>query len=229
MVFYRFDSNRSRRRHIAWGVTGDRRLHTHHRLHPRSHLMQLFTTLWTTTTLRSPPRTIRCRDTCGTRPRTSTPPPPADTIICHCSLLQPTSLPARHISHQTDLASVQHWPPRSRPHRISDHSGILRRPLTFAPNTPFVHLLDVAKTEEGAQQIPAREDQIPEHNVRPPTPFLSRSTRTKSVSLGRRGYAEVADKIKVSLVLPHQVFPTSTGFVSRVAELETRQSSLPQM
>ena len=27
----------------------------------------------------------------------------------------------------------------------------------------------------------------------------------KSVPLGRRGYAEVADKIKLSLVLPHQV------------------------
>jgi len=27
----------------------------------------------------------------------------------------------------------------------------------------------------------------------------------KSIPLGRRGYAEVADKIKLSLVLPHQV------------------------
>ena len=27
----------------------------------------------------------------------------------------------------------------------------------------------------------------------------------RSLALGRRGYAEVADKIKLSLVLPHQV------------------------
>ncbi|CAL1707265.1 unnamed protein product [Somion occarium] len=35
----------------------------------------------------------------------------------------------------------------------------------------------------------------------------------KALSLGRRGYAEVADKIKLSLVLPHQAIFTSADVV----------------
>ncbi|KDQ57450.1 hypothetical protein JAAARDRAFT_193779 [Jaapia argillacea MUCL 33604] len=37
--------------------------------------------------------------------------------------------------------------------------------------------------------------------------------RAPTLTLGRRGYAEVADKIKLSLVLPHQAIFTSTDVV----------------
>ncbi|KAG6844051.1 hypothetical protein H0H87_010132 [Tephrocybe sp. NHM501043] len=43
--------------------------------------------------------------------------------------------------------------------------------------------------------------------------LTSAARRASSITIGRRGYAEVNDKLKLSLVLPHQAIFTSTDVV----------------
>ena len=77
-------------------------------------------------------------------------------------------------------------------------------------------------------QVSSRDPDISESHLSPPIMsalrLLSSAVRRTptSVPLGRRGYAEVADKIKLSLVLPHQVRVDFFVFVSLSLNLESQ-------
>lgn len=59
----------------------------------------------------------------------------------------------------------------------------------------------------GGRTHPGVSELTLHHQIMSAIRLLSSAARRapKSVPLGRRGYAEAADKIKLSLVLPHQV------------------------
>ena len=60
--------------------------------------------------------------------------------------------------------------------------------------------------------------------------LLSAARRTPlTIALSKRGYAEISDKIKLSLVLPHQVRVLSPASVTHLNEHFCRQSSPRQM